>query len=55
MDKITHEKLEKYFLISRDAFELAKRAECVNGKEGVFEGYYADIFMKAGRSLVSIK
>ena|SRR3989344_4580093 len=33
MDKITNEKLEKYFAISRDAFEMAKKAECVNGKE----------------------
>ena len=34
MDKITNEKLEKYFLISRDAFELAKKAGCIKGREG---------------------
>jgi len=33
MDKISDEKLGKYFSISKEAFSLAKKAECVIGME----------------------
>jgi len=33
MDKIPAEKLKKYFSMSREAFALAKKAECAKGLE----------------------
>ena len=33
MDKIPEEKLKKYFSMSKDALEIAKKAECKKGLE----------------------